>query len=637
MTRNTYSTLVLLGLNVLVFAWLAIQQQSLMMNRSVDVLAILHAGANLNPFTLGGEPWRILTSMFLHFGVIHLAVNMYALYSLGKPLESALGSLRFLLLYLICGIVAGLASLLFNLYTISAGASGAIFGLYGYRLGAELIGNFNDRERLLPVVINFIIFVIINALITSQFNVDLSGHIGGCLAGLVLSLLHYRFHVLTENIGLAVVLFALSLSMLILPKDQLHYYRIFHRVIEAEKQTDLFFGNNLSDEQLSDSLSTILPVWDSIQSSLHGLKRVPPELSRDTASLSRYVSLRKQETFFRIALIDRESYVYLDSLEIVSHRFDSLPRFDYSLNYSITETDAVEVKQDTVERAIPAWETKRIFYDAAWKEINDPSASVYYRIGTTDSLGRWQGPVRDYYRSGNIQMKGKYVDGLKDGVFLYYSDRGTYSSAGRYNREEAVGKWENYHWNGVLHSEIYYNDGAYTRSVWDSLGRAQVVQGKGKSVTWHSNGQVAEEGIYEGGRKEGDWFGFFENGDPYYHEYYRDNRLIRGVSEDKTGKRYIYDQLSFYPFPVIGMPEYNQYLKKNLHRPETTANKTGIVKVIFSVGVDGTLWDFAILQSLDPEYDQEAIRLVKEGPGWRPGLLHGHVKLPSQGYVEVTF
>ena len=67
MTRNTYSTFALLGLNVLVFAWLAIQQQSLMMDQSVDVLAILHAGANLNPFTLGGEPWRILTSMFLHF------------------------------------------------------------------------------------------------------------------------------------------------------------------------------------------------------------------------------------------------------------------------------------------------------------------------------------------------------------------------------------------------------------------------------------------------------------------------------------------------------------------------------------------------------------------------------------------
>ena len=67
--------------------------------------------------------------------------------------------------------------------------------------------------------------------------------------------------------------------------------------------------------------------------------------------------------------------------------------------------------------------------------------------------------------------------------FLYYSDHGTYSSAGRYNKEEAVGKWENYLWNGVLQSEMYYNKGAYTRNVRDSLGRASGFQGKGKFVS----------------------------------------------------------------------------------------------------------------------------------------------------------
>jgi hypothetical protein len=234
-------------------------------------------------------------------------------------------------------------------------------------------------------------------------------------------------------------------------------------------------------------------------------------------------------------------------------------------------------------------------------------------------------------------MKGKYTDGLKDGVFIYYSDRGTYSSAGRYKREDAVGKWENYHWNGVLQSEVYYSDGAFTRSVWDSLGRALVEQGNGKSITWYGNGQIAEEGRYANGRKEGDWFGFFEDGKPYYHEYYRNSRLIRGASEDKTGKRYLYDQLSLYPFPVMGMVSYNEYLKKSIRRPEGTINKTGTVKVIFSVGIDGTIWDFAILKGLDVSHDQEAIRLVREGPAWRPGLLHGHIKLPSQGYVEVQF
>src|SRR6188768_4500154 len=106
-------TFILVGVNVIVFAWLAIQQQSLMMNKNVDVLAILSAGANLNPLTLGGEPWRIFTSMFLHYGIIHLAVNMYGLYSLGRILEPPLGAPRFLLVYFLCGTAAGLASLIF--------------------------------------------------------------------------------------------------------------------------------------------------------------------------------------------------------------------------------------------------------------------------------------------------------------------------------------------------------------------------------------------------------------------------------------------------------------------------------------------------------------------------------------------
>ena len=637
MSKQSVSTFILIGINLIVFAWLAIQQQSLLMNGSLNVLAILHAGANLNPFTLGGEPWRIITSMFLHFGAIHLVVNMVALFSLGRELEPALGTSRFLMIYFFCGIAAGLSSLVFNLYTISAGASGAIFGLYGYRLGTELISSFNDRQRLNGVVVNFIIFVVINAFLTGQFNVDLPGHIGGCIAGVLLSVFHYKLKWLTANSNLAIALVLLFMSIFILPKDKLYYYRIFQRVIAAERHTNQFYRNNLDDSQLKDSLERIVPQWDSIHSSLRALQSVPAQLHTDTATLSDYVTLRKQEALYRIALVDRESYVYLDSLEFVNLKFDSLRPFEHILNFSLPEDEQRDEVPDTANLANASLETKRIFYDGAWKEIDDPSASVYYRLGAVDSLGRWQGKVTDHYRNGDIQMKGKYLDAMKDGVFIYYSDRGTYSSAGRYMKEEAVGKWENYHWNGALESEVYYNQGAFTRNVWDSLGRAQVINGNGKVTSWHPNGQISQEGYYRDGRREGDWFGFHEDGKPYYHESYRDNRLIRGASEDKDGKRYVYDQLSLYPFPVIGMPAYQKYLNSNMHRPDPSRFDAGTVKVIFNVGVDGTIWDFVVIQSLSPEYDREAIRLIKEGPAWRPGLLHGHVKLPSQGYVEVAF
>jgi membrane associated rhomboid family serine protease len=635
--RNNYvSTFVLLGLNVIVFAWLAIQQNSLMMKGNADVLAILHAGANLNPFTLAGEPWRIITAMFLHIGVIHLLVNMLSLYSLGKMLEPVLGTTKFLLIYFFCGIAAGLCSLFFNLYTISAGASGALFGLYGYMLGTELMESYHDRQRLGTVLINFIIFVIISAYFTTLFAVDMAGHVGGGIAGIVLSLLHYRFKGLAESRSLVVGLVLISCSMLLLPKDQLHYYRIFQRVLYTEKLMNKIYRNSRDDQQLKDSLAFVVPKWDSIYTSLRHLGDVRQELTRDTATLGTYVRLRKQDAVYRMMLIERESYVYMDSLEIINTRMDSLQAFDFNLNFSLPE-DVAENERDTMHATIPSLQTKRIFYDALWKEIDDPSASVYYRIGAVDSLNRWQGQVLDYYRNGNIQMKGKYLDNMKNGVFLYYSESGKYSSAGRYVKEEAVGKWEAYHWNGVLHSEVYYNEGAFTRSVWDSLGSAQVVNGNGKSVSWHSNGQVSEEGGYKDGRRAGDWFGYHMDGRPYYHEFYRDNRLIRGVSEDRDGKRYVYDQLSLYPFPVIGMPEFKKYLQKNMRKSDTLNLPTGMVKVIFNVGADGSIWDFTVIQSLSLAQDREAIRLISEGPAWRPGLLHGHVKLPSQGYVEVFF
>ncbi|MBA4054206.1 MAG: hypothetical protein C0490_05795, partial [Marivirga sp.] len=545
-----------------------------------------------------------------------------------------LGIARFLLLYFFCGIASGIASLIFNLYTISAGASGALFGLYGFLLGTELIGSYNDRQRLPTVLINFLIFVAVSAYFTTLFAVDLAGHVGGCVAGLLLALLHYKFQWLTESKNLAAGVIVLSILLFFLPKDQLNYYRLFHRVLETEKQTNRIYRESNDDVQIKDSLITIVPKWDSIYAALHRLRRVPAKMIRDTSTLSSYVQLRKKDAEYRIALMELESYVYMDSLEIVNTKMDSLPPFDFNLNFDLP--DEVEEK-DSVLTTPPALRTKRIFYDANWKVTDDPSSSTFYRVGTIDSLDRWQGQVIDYYRNGDIQMKGKYLDGMKNGIFIYYSEGGKYSSAGRYVKEDAVGKWETYHWNGTLHSEVYYNQGAFTRNVWDSLGRAQVVNGKGKSVSWHLNGQISEEGNYESGRREGDWFGYHQDGKPYYHEFYRDNRLIRGASEDKDGKRYVYDQLSLYPFPIIGMTEYKKYLDKNMRKPDSERHQSGIVKVIFDVGVDGSIWDFVVIESLSPAHDREAVRLIKEGPAWRSGLHHGHVKLPSQGYVEVVF
>lgn len=606
------------------------------MDRNIDVLAIIQAGANLNPFTLGGESWRMISSMFLHFGVFHLAANMFGLYSLGSVLEPKIGAWRFLLLYFICGIAANLASLLFNVYVPSAGASGAIFGVYGFLLGVEIIGNFSDRAKLGSIAVNFVIFVVINAVVSSQVSVDMAGHIGGGITGFSLAFLLHVFSVLRQHLSLFVILTFLFSLVFVLPQGQVEYYKFFQRVVSTENKTNALFKSVKGDYPLKDSLqSIILPQWDSLSKSLKSITEIPGSVAADTVVMGRYISLRKQETQYRIELIERESYPYLDSLEIVDHHLDSLPRLKYILNYKLPE-GGVTIEDSVQAEAPVSLQPAKVFYDDQWNEIDDSSLAHYYRIGTKDSIGRWQGFVRDYFISGNVQMKGKYLDGLKDGVFLYYSDRKTYESAGRYEKERSVGKWERFHWNGVLQSEVYYNNGVFVRNVWDSLSQQQVKNGEGKVTEWYANGNVKEEGRVKRGKRQDFWHGYYPDGKPHYEELYENNRIIRGISLDEKGRRYTYDESSDFPFPTGGIPRFNEYIRKNINS-QVANGKSGVVKILFYVDENSVLSNFTVLESLCSACDNEAIRLIKDGPVWHPALLHGHIKIKSQAYAEILF
>jgi len=570
--------------------------------------------------------------MFLHYGIIHLAVNMYALYVLGTLLEPALDTTRFLLVYFFCGIAAGLASLIFNVYTPSAGASGALFGLFGYRLGAEIIGSFHDRQKLINIFLNFVVFVVINSAIATSVSVDIPGHAGGFVAGLALAVSHFKLRWFIEKKYLALLLIVLCSTLLILPKDQLHYYQIFQRVLKLDDHTSALYKSTKTEAELKDSLTVTLRLWDSISSSLNTIRKVPAQLVSDTAILKDYIQFRKQGTYYRVKLIERESYIYYDSIEILNAKFKTLPSLKYILNYKLA--DVQEPPADTTANTLNL-EPAKVYFDGQWRETEDILSAKFYRLGQKDSLGRWHGSMADYFKSGEVQMKGEFNKDMKDGIFIYYSDHRTYESAGRYNKEHAIGKWENFHWNGKLQSEVYYGEETFTATVFDSLGNQQVINGNGKSTSWYSTGQISEEGEYRNGKKEGLWYGFHPDGKPYYKEQFRENRLIHGVSQAKDGRRYVYDYLSEYPFPKDGMPAFKKYVDQN---KKTFFNAVhGKVKIVFSVGVDGSTWSYVIMQGLSPECDNESIRLLREGPLWRPALLHGQEKIPSQGYVEIEF
>lgn len=156
-------------------------------NGSEDTLTLLAFGANLDVLVESGELYRLFTCLFLHIGIFHLVCNMYSLYIIGKEVESLYGKLKFLMIYIISGISGSILSLAFNENTISAGASGAIFGL----LGALLYFGYYYRTYLGATIRSSVLPVIILNLVIGFLNpgIDNSAHIGGLVAGVLSSML----------------------------------------------------------------------------------------------------------------------------------------------------------------------------------------------------------------------------------------------------------------------------------------------------------------------------------------------------------------------------------------------------------------------------------------------------------------
>lgn len=186
--RNRYRvTPILMLLNIAVFAIMVFSGVNIMSPTGKD---LVNWGANYTTLTRAGEPWRLLTACFLHIGVIHLAVNMMSLRYLGMQIEPLLGSWRFLVAYLATGLTGSLGSLWWHTIAVSAGASGAIFGIEGVLLALVLTNLFTDdvRKALLKSTLSV---VGINLLIGISIGADNAAHIGGLLGGLVCGMAFY--------------------------------------------------------------------------------------------------------------------------------------------------------------------------------------------------------------------------------------------------------------------------------------------------------------------------------------------------------------------------------------------------------------------------------------------------------------
>lgn len=148
----------------------------------------LRFGAMYTPYVKKGQYWRLVTSIFVHFGVWHIIANMYSLYALGPAAEQVFGSGAFLIIYLGAGIFGNLLTMARESktghYAVSAGASGAIFGLMGAFLVLALNPQYGWRVSLRSLLVTLAINLVYGAV---NRRINQWAHLGGLLGGMILT------------------------------------------------------------------------------------------------------------------------------------------------------------------------------------------------------------------------------------------------------------------------------------------------------------------------------------------------------------------------------------------------------------------------------------------------------------------
>lgn len=181
--RKPILTYLLIIINVIIFALMYIYG-----NGSEDTNTLVNFGANYIPLVKSGEYYRIITSAFLHIGILHLLFNMYALFVIGTQIEYLYGRFKYFFIYIFSAIMGSLFTVaLSSSNTVSAGASGAIFGL----LGSMLYFGYNYRGYIGNSIINQVIPVILlNVVIGfTTPGIGNAAHIGGLIGGYIISMM----------------------------------------------------------------------------------------------------------------------------------------------------------------------------------------------------------------------------------------------------------------------------------------------------------------------------------------------------------------------------------------------------------------------------------------------------------------
>lgn len=172
-------TYLLIAINILVFI------TEIKMGGPSNTNVIINMGAKVNELIIAGEYWRLFTPMFLHLNYIHILANMISLRNTGPFVESVVGKINFLLIFIFSGIAGNLMSFIYS-PNISAGASTSIFGIFGSIVVCGIFYRHNPQIKYAGKVMfrTIIVNLIYNLYMP---YVDIYGHIGGALGGMLIT------------------------------------------------------------------------------------------------------------------------------------------------------------------------------------------------------------------------------------------------------------------------------------------------------------------------------------------------------------------------------------------------------------------------------------------------------------------
>jgi rhomboid protease GluP len=303
-------TPVIVGINVVVFGLMVATGVSAV---SPTVPDLLQWGANYGPLTTGGMWWRLLSAVFLHIGIIHLCLNMWCLITAGPLVERLVGNVGFALLYLVAGCFGSIASFVWNPQVVSAGASGAIFGVYGALLAIYLR---SGHTIPLPVLRSqrssataFVLYNLLFGLLLPQ--VDNAAHIGGLVAGFLCGLLlaqpvdttalrgrPIRNLVLTI-LGTLLIVMAITCFHGSIPdtkRELAEFSRQESVVLAAYRDAQHQFARQqITPEEMTRRLETeIIPPWNAEYERLKRLQNAAGARPELLAQLLEYAELRLQ-------------------------------------------------------------------------------------------------------------------------------------------------------------------------------------------------------------------------------------------------------------------------------------------------------------------------------------------------------